>query len=215
MDRELPDFASGAGREAALAAHGGELAVIVRCLPVGWTETGAGRAVVRVRGEVGPERELSLAREGGAWRFADLPQILRFDPERRARLEVLRRIGARLRELRREGKLPAVNGTAFLAAALPEADRGLADGFRGPSDALLSKLAAGETDLILAADGAGGEIGHGKVAPPALPDGICVLFEDGRPQFLPYEMLAGHTGGPVPAGPGSPDPRLAMLVYEE
>ncbi len=205
MDRELPDLATAAGREAALAAHGGELAVLVRCLPVGWTGTGGGRAEVRIGGAAGPERVLALARENGEWRFADVAQILRFDPERRARLDRLRRIGAGLRELARAGRLPGVPGAAFLAAALPEADRGLAAGFLGPSTALLAKLAAGETPLVVAADGAA----------PGLPDGICVLYEDGRPEFLPYPLLAGFAGGPVRAGPDSPDPRLASLVDTE
>lgn len=81
--------------------------------------------------------------------------------------------------------------------------------YRGPDEELLSGLRDRYPDptVIIACDmnGPDGDEPHHE-------DGVCVLFETGRVDFLKWDEVEGSDGDPVPVGPNSPDPRFRHLV---
>lgn len=81
--------------------------------------------------------------------------------------------------------------------------------YRGPDEWLLAQLRANpdpKTLRVVACDmgGPDGDEPHHE--------GVVVLYEDGRVDFLDWDEIEGADGDPVPVGPNSPDPRLRHLV---
>ena len=80
--------------------------------------------------------------------------------------------------------------------------------YRGPDAAALKRLRKvdGKSDIIACdANGENGDEPHHE-------DGICVLYETGKVEFIQWEEMEGYDGGPVKVGPDSPDPRFRHLV---
>jgi hypothetical protein len=153
----------------------------------------------------------------------------------------LRQIGGLMRGRMAEERMERVPGSAFLKQMAPDIrDEDLVV-FLCPKDSRYSSLLANQDDLVkhyredwrtapCSYRGPNAELLAEAFAPdaprlilacdhcgPAGSDpwhetGVVVLFNDGRVDFILWEEMEGYDGGPVPVGPGSPDPRFRRLV---
>ncbi|MHC4470246.1 MAG: hypothetical protein ACYS99_04715 [Planctomycetota bacterium] len=201
-----------------------------------------GSCVLTLETAGGWRYDIRLVREAGLWKLADIGQLSLSHRHQAACLTNLFHLAGHMRARLASLKLANESGSAFLLQLAPKVkdewvkifvcpgDRGVVGtevgtpdfveryragwrsapcSYRGPSAEFLAAAVRGEAPerYILACDknGADGRAPHHA-------SGVCVLWNDSKVQFLRWEEMEGHEGGPVQVGPGSPDPRFRHLI---